>query len=168
MPAVGCVLPATVQIIRCTDRGASGAKRVRHPKEKRCLTLTTSEANEIERAIGAFARAPNTGLIVTSSAFTIAQRDLIITLAGHHRLPAIYPFRFFSTSGGLMSYGPNQTDQWRLASGYVDRILRGEKPADLPVQMPTRYELVINLKTAKALGLEVPPTLLAGADEVTE
>jgi putative tryptophan/tyrosine transport system substrate-binding protein len=124
------------------------------------------EANEIERAIGAFARAPNTGLIVTSSAFTIAQRDLIITLAGHHRLPAIYPFRFFSTSGGLMSYGPNQTDQWRLASGYVDRILRGEKPADLPVQMPTRYELVINLKTAKALGLTIPDELLKLADEV--
>ena len=123
---------------------------------------------EIERVVATFARSPNGGLIVTGSALTTVHRNLIITLAAQHRLPAIYPQRSFVTGGGLISYGPNFVDMHRQAAGYVDRILKGEKPADLPVQAPTKYELVINLKTAKALGLEVPPTLLARADEVIE
>jgi putative tryptophan/tyrosine transport system substrate-binding protein len=126
------------------------------------------EASEIERTVAAFARTPNGGLIVTSSALTIGHRDLIIRLAADHRLPAIYPYRLFTASGGLMSYGPNSTEPFRLAAGYVDRILKGEKAADLPVQAPTKYELVINLKTAKTLGLDLPPTLIARADEVIE
>ena len=126
------------------------------------------DAGEIERAVTAFARSSNGGLIVTASALASRHRDLIIALAARLRLPAVYPYRFFVTVGGLISYGPDYVDQYRQAAGYVDRILRGEKPADLPVQTPTRYELVINLKTAKALGLEVPPTLLARANEVIE
>jgi ABC-type uncharacterized transport system substrate-binding protein len=126
------------------------------------------DAGEIERAITAFARSSNGGLIVTGSPLTAVHRDLIIALAARHRLPAVYPFRYFAASGGLISYGPNTTDPYRRAAGYIDRILKGEKPADLPVQAPTKYELVINLKTAKALGLEVPPSLLARADEVIE
>jgi len=122
---------------------------------------------EIERAIAAFARTSNGGLIVTGGG-TALHRDLIITIAARHRLPAVYPFRYHVASGGLISYGPDTIDAFRRAAGYVDRILKGEKPADLPVQAPTKYELVINLKTAKALGLEVPPTLLARADEVIE
>jgi putative ABC transport system substrate-binding protein len=123
---------------------------------------------EIERAIAAFARSSNGGLVVTGSASTVAHRDLIVALAARYRLPAVYPVRIFVTAGGLINYGPDLLDQFRRAAGYVDRILKGEKPADLPVQAPTRYELVINVKTAKALGLEVPPTLLARADEVIE
>ena len=126
------------------------------------------DAGEIERAVAAFARSANGGLIVTGSALAIVHRELIITLAARHRLPAVYSDRFFVTGGGLISYGPDSVDQYRRAAGYVDRILKGEKPADLPVQAPTKYELVINLKTAKALGLDVPPTLLARADEVIE
>jgi ABC-type uncharacterized transport system substrate-binding protein len=126
------------------------------------------EASDIERGVATFARGPNGGLIVTVGGISITYRDLISTLAARHQLPAVYPFRYFVTSGGLMSYGPDLNDQNRRAAGYVDRILRGEKPADLPVQAPTKYELVINLKTAKALGLEVPPSLLARADEVIE
>jgi putative ABC transport system substrate-binding protein len=105
---------------------------------------------------------------VTSTRFAVLHRDLIITLAARHRLPAVYPYRHYVTSGGLICYGPDQVDQFRRAASYVDRILKGEKPADLPVQAPTKYELVINLKTAKALGIDVPPTLLARADEVIE
>ena len=126
------------------------------------------DAGEIERSLGAFARNPNGGLIVTAGGLTLVHRELIITQAARHSLPAVYWNRFYVTGGGLMSYGPDPIDQYRQAAGYVDRILKGEKPADLPVQAPTKYELVINLKTAKALGLEVPPTLLARADEVIE
>ena len=126
------------------------------------------DTGEIERAVAVFARASNGGLIVTASGGTLLHRELIITLAARHKLPAVYPHRVFATAGGLISYGPNVPDQARRAAGYVDRILKGEKPADLPVQAPTKYELVINLKTAKALGLEVPPTLLVTADEVIE
>ena len=123
---------------------------------------------EIERAVATFARASNGGLIVTTGGSAIRHRDLIITLAARHKLPAVYFQRLFAADGGLISYGPNYTDQYRLAAGYVDRILKGEKPADLPVQVPTKYELVINLKTAKALGLTVPSSLLTSADEVIE
>ena len=130
--------------------------------------VNTRDAGEIERAIAAFAGSPNGGLIVTASASAIAHRDLIVTLAARHKLPAVYHRRVYLTNGGLMSYGPDFTDQFRRAAGYVDRILKGEKPADLPVQSPTKYELVINLKTTKALGLDVPATLLARADEVIE
>jgi ABC-type uncharacterized transport system substrate-binding protein len=126
------------------------------------------DAEEIERAVAAFARSPNGGLIVPGSGLAVLHRDLIIMLAARHKLPAVYFERFFAAAGGLISYGPDQVDQYRRAAGYVDRILKGEKPADLPVQAPTKYELVINLKTAKALGLDVPPTLLARADEVIE
>jgi putative tryptophan/tyrosine transport system substrate-binding protein len=126
------------------------------------------DASEMERAVTAFADRPNGGLIVTSSAFTAMHRESIIALARRHRLPAVYPFRYHVTSGGLISYGPDPIDQFRFAAGYVDRILKGEKPADLPVQEPTKFELVINLKTAKALGLDVPSSLLARADKVIE
>src|SRR5438876_10359699 len=120
------------------------------------------------RSSAAFARAPNGSLIVTPSALTLNHRVQIITLAARHKLPAVYSDRHFVTGGGLISYGPDRVDQYRRAAGYVDRILKGEKPADLPVQSPTKLELVINLKTAKALGIEVSPTLLARADEVIE
>ena len=126
------------------------------------------DAGEIERAVAAFARSPNGGLILTGSALAIVHRDLIVTLAGRHKLPAVYYDRHFVTAGGLISYGPNSIDPHRRAAGYVDRILKGEKPADLPVQAPTKYELAINLKTARALGLDVPATLLARANEVIE
>jgi putative ABC transport system substrate-binding protein len=126
------------------------------------------EAGAIEHSVETFARAPNGGLIVTAVAAAVRHRDLIITLAARHKLPAVYYERFFVAAGGLVSYGPDRIDMYQRAAGYVDRILKGEKPADLPVQAPTKYELVINLKTAKALGLDVPPTLLARADEVIE
>jgi putative tryptophan/tyrosine transport system substrate-binding protein len=130
--------------------------------------VNVRDAGEIERTVAAFARSSNCGLIVTGSALTAVHRDLIVTLAARHKLPAVYFERPFVTGGGLVSYGPNVVDQYRLAAGYVDRILKGEKPADLPVQAPTKYELVVNLKTARALGLEVAPTLLVRADEVIE
>jgi putative ABC transport system substrate-binding protein len=126
------------------------------------------DAREIERAVTAFAQSPYGGVIVTSSGLANAHRDLIIRLAAKLRLPAVYSFRFFVGAGGLVSYGSDSVDPHRRAAEYVDRILKGEKPGDLPVQAPTKYELVINLKTAKALGLTVPPTLLARADEVIE
>ena len=125
------------------------------------------DVEEIERGVTAFARSGNGGLIVTAGG-TAFRRDLIIKLASRHKLPAVYPFRYYAKDGGLISYGPDTLDPIRRAAVYVDRILKGEKPADLPVQAPTKYELVINLKTAKALGLTVPPTLLARADEVIE
>jgi len=126
------------------------------------------DAGEIERAISAFARSQNGGLIVTTSALSTVNRDLIIALAARHKLPAVYFQRFFVTAGGLISYGANFIDQYRRAASYVDRILKGEKPADLPVQAPAKYELVINLKTAKTMGLVMPPSVLARADEVIE
>jgi ABC-type uncharacterized transport system substrate-binding protein len=130
--------------------------------------VNVRDASEIERAVAAFARSANGGLIVTGSASATVHRELILTLAARHKLPAVYTTRSYVTDGGLISYGPDFIAQFRQAAGYVDRILKGEKPSDLPVQAPTKYELVINLKTAKALGLEVPPTLLARADEVIE
>ena len=130
--------------------------------------VNVRDAPEIERAVTAFARISNGGLIVLSGGTGIFHRDLIIMLAARHRLPTVYPARYFVTGGGLISYGFDTIDPYRRAAGYVDRILKGEKPADLPVQAPTKYELAINLKTAKALGLEVPPQLLARADEVIE
>ena len=130
--------------------------------------VNVHDASEIERGVTAFARSGNGGLIVTGSPLSLVHRELIIALSARHKLPAIYFLRAFVTDGGLISYGPNVPDQARRAAGYVDRILKGEKPGDLPVQAPTKYELVINLKTAKALGLEVPASLLALADEVIE
>ena len=130
--------------------------------------IDVRDGGEIERDVAAFARESNGGLIVTASSGAAVHRELIIMLATRHRLPTVYPFRFFVTSGGLISYGPDPIDVFRRAAGYVDRILKGEKAADLPVQAPTKYELAINLKTAKALGLTLPPSLLARADEVIE
>jgi putative tryptophan/tyrosine transport system substrate-binding protein len=126
------------------------------------------DADEIEHAVTAFARSSNGGLIVTASPSTALHRKLIIALVARHRLPAVYPFRYFPTSGGLISYGPDTIDPFRRAAGYVDRILKGEKPADLPVQTPTKYELVINLKTAKALSIDIPDKLLTLADQVID
>ena len=130
--------------------------------------IDVRDAGEIERAIIKFGRDPNGGLIVTESGKSIVHRKLIIKLAAEHRLPAVYPYRYFITDGGLISYGPDELDALRLAAGYVDRILKGEKPANLPVQSPTKYELVINIKTAEVLGLTFPPSLLATANAVIE
>ena len=132
------------------------------------VPIDVRDGNAIERRLAAFARSPNGAIIATASARTVVHRDLIVGLAARHRLPAIYHRRIFPAAGGLASYGPNLTEQYRQAAGYVARILKGEKPADLPVQAPTRYELVINLKTAKALGLTVPASMLATADEMIE
>ena len=130
--------------------------------------VSMRDAEEIERAVTAFARSPDGGLIVAAGPAATRHRDLIVKLAARHKLPAVYYERFFVAGGGLISYGPDFIDQYRRAAGYVDRILKGEKPADLPVQAPTKYELVINLKTAKTLGLTIPPSVLARADEVIE
>jgi putative ABC transport system substrate-binding protein len=130
--------------------------------------IDVRDAGDIERSVVAFARTSNGGLIVTGSGAAASHRDLIVKLAARYRLPAVYPARYFVSSGGLISYGPDRVEQYHRAAGYVDRILKGEKPADLPVQAPTKYELVVNLKTAKALGLTVPQSLLARADEVIE
>jgi len=130
--------------------------------------INVRDAAEIERAVTAFARFPNGGLILTGSALALVHRDLVIALAARYKLPAVYHRRSFVNAGGLISYGHDIIDHFRRAAGYVDRILKGEKPADLPVQAPTKYELAINLRTAKALGIDVPPTLLARADEVIE
>jgi putative tryptophan/tyrosine transport system substrate-binding protein len=130
--------------------------------------INMTDAGEIERAVAAFAHGPNGSLIVTGSALTVVHRDHIIALAARYKLPAVYYEDFYVAAGGLISYGADNVDQFRRAAGYVDRILKGERPADLPVQAAIKYKLAINLKTAKALGLEVPPTLLARADEVIE
>jgi ABC-type uncharacterized transport system substrate-binding protein len=130
--------------------------------------LAVRDADEIERAVAAFAQASNGGLIVLTGGAALVHRGLIITLAARHKLPAVYAFRYYVADGGLISYGPDTIDPYRRAAGYVDRILKGEKPADLPVQAPTRYELAVNLRTAKALGLDLPATVLARADEVIE
>jgi putative tryptophan/tyrosine transport system substrate-binding protein len=130
--------------------------------------VNVRDAGQIERDVTAFALGANDGLVVTTSTLAQIHRDVIIGLAAQHRMPAVYPYRYFVTRGGLISYGLDQTIQYRHAAGYVDRILKGEKPADLPVQAPTKYEMVINLKTAKALGLTIPETLLATADEVIQ
>jgi ABC-type uncharacterized transport system substrate-binding protein len=132
------------------------------------VPVDVRDASGIEHSIATFVRGSNCGLIVTISPLALRHRELIIALAIRHRLPAVYPWRVFVADGGLISYGPDDIEQYGRAASYVDRILRGEKPADLPVQAPTKYEIVINLKTARALGLEVPPTLLARADEVLE
>jgi putative ABC transport system substrate-binding protein len=129
---------------------------------------SVQDVGGIERAVAAFASESDTGLIIFPHPLTISNRALLHTLALRHRLPAIYPYKYFAADGGLLSYGPDQVDQWRGAATYVDRILKGEKPGDLPVQTPTKYEFVINLKSAKALGLDIPPMLLARADEVIE
>jgi putative ABC transport system substrate-binding protein len=153
--------PAGIGLWAAMQGAASSLKTELSPVDIR-------DEGDIARRIEAFAREANSGLIVTSMGLTIAHRDQISALAARHRLPAVYSFRYFVTGGGLMSYGPDDVDSYRRAAGYIDRILKGEKPADLPVQAPTKYDLVINLKTAKTLGLEVPATLLARADEVIE
>jgi putative ABC transport system substrate-binding protein len=130
--------------------------------------LGLRDPGEIERGVSAFARSANGGLILTAGNWGIEHRELIVALAARHRLPAVYPYRLHVTAGGLLSYATDATDHYRRAAGYVDRILKGEKPADLPVQQPTKFDLVINLRTARALGIDVPPTLLATADEVIE
>jgi ABC-type uncharacterized transport system substrate-binding protein len=132
------------------------------------IPINLADGPEMERAVSEFSREVGGGLLVTASAIGLAHREFIVALATRHKLPAVYPGRDYVASGGLMSYAPDFTDQYRLAAGYVDRILKGEKPANLPVQAPTKYELLINMKTAKALGLEIPPSLLARADEVIE
>jgi ABC-type uncharacterized transport system substrate-binding protein len=132
------------------------------------VPVNVRDASEIERTVGVFARTLNGGLIVPGSASAVIHRDLIVALAARYKLPAVFYERYFVAAGGLISYGPDYLDLFRRAAGYVDRILKGEKPADMPVQAPTKYETVINLKTAKALGITVPPTLLARADEVIE
>ncbi|MGA7389474.1 MAG: ABC transporter substrate-binding protein [Pseudolabrys sp.] len=149
--------------------GQFGALRAAAPSSgMEVIPVDIHDPAEIERALAAFARKQNGGIVVVSGALAGAHRELIIKLAAVNRLPAVYPFRFFVAGGGLMSYGPDRMEPWRGAAGYVDRILKGEKPDDLPVQAPTKYELVINLKTAKALGLTVPPSVLTRADEVIE
>jgi putative ABC transport system substrate-binding protein len=146
-----------------------GAIQVAAPSFKvEVVPIDTRDIDELERGITTFAQAPNGGLILAAPAFAVRSGDLIITLAARHRLPTIYPSRRFALDGGLISYGPDINDDYRRAAEYVDRILKGEKPADLPVQTPTKYELVINLKTAKALGLDIPATVYARADEVIE
>jgi putative ABC transport system substrate-binding protein len=162
-----------VAVLRDTTQGAgqsqfAAMQAVATSLKMEVNPVNVRDAGEIERAVAAFARAPNGGLVVTNGAAAVLHRELIISLAARHRLPAVYPRRSYVASGGLISYGSDLIDQYRRAASYVDRILKGEKPADLPVQVPTKYELVINLKTAKALGLTIPETLLATADEVIQ
>src|SRR5262245_35643455 len=151
-----------------TNAGQSMSALPGYFRRRPVAPIGVRDADEIERAITAFARGSNRGLIETASPLALIHRDLIITLAAKNRLPVVYADRIFVTDGGLISYGTDYSDLYRRAAGYVDRILKGERPADLPVQYPTKYELVINLKTAKALDLEIPAALLARADEVIE
>ena len=169
------IAPATTRAVVIRDPtartggGQLGAIQAVAPSLGVELTpLDPHEGDDIERGLAAFARAPNGGVIVTTSRLARAHRDVIVAQAAGHRLPTVYPFRVYVAAGGLVSYGPDSTDGYRRAAGYVDRILKGEKPADLPVQTPTKYELLINLKTAKALGLEIPSSVLARANEVIE
>jgi len=158
-----------IRTVNTGDIGQFGAMQAVAPRfGVELMPAAWRDAGGMERDIAAFARGSNNGLIVTNAGTTQTIREVIIRLAARHRLPAVYPFRGFVAEGGLISYAIDQTEGYRRAAGYVDRILKGEKPADLPVQAPTRYELVINLKTAKALGIEVPAALLARADEVIE
>jgi putative ABC transport system substrate-binding protein len=158
-----------VAIVRHAANPAGIAMFTRTQRSRSALrSINVRDAREIERSIEAFARSPNGGLVVTQTASATIYRDVIIAAAARHKLPAVYALRYSATVGGLISYGPDDIAQFRQAAAYMDRILRGEKPADLPVQAPTKYELVINLKTAKALGLTLPDSLLARADEVIE
>jgi putative ABC transport system substrate-binding protein len=162
-----------VAILRNADQGAGTGEFAAIQSMAPLLRVEVSmvnmrDAGEIERAVAAFARSPNGGLIATTGGASAVHRDLIITLASRHKLPAVYYERYWVAAGGLISYGPDQIDMYRKAAGYVDRILKGEKPADLPVQAPTKYETVLNMKTAKALGLDVPASVYARADEVIE
>jgi putative ABC transport system substrate-binding protein len=169
------VAPSTTRIAVLRDATSSSGIGIWGAIQSAAATLKMelfpiglSDAGEIERGVAAFASASNGGLIVTGNTLTILHRELIVTLAVRHRLPAVYTPILFASSGGLISYGPDTIDPYRRAAGYIDRILKGAKPADLPVQEPTKYELVINLKTAKALGLTVPQSILLRADEVIE
>src|SRR5262249_28565890 len=169
------VAPSVIRVAVLRDPGASGSmgqlgaiQGVVSSLRMEASPIDLRDVGEIARAIVDFARSPNGGLVVLPSGLSSVHRELIIELASRHRLPAVYPFRYFVEDGGLICYGPDAIDQLRRAAGYVDRILKGEKPADLPVQAPTKYELVINLKTAKALGLDLPASVLARADEVID
>jgi putative ABC transport system substrate-binding protein len=167
------IAPSVTRVAVLRDPGAGGSmgqlgaiQGVVSSLRMEASPIDLRDVGEIERAIVDFAGSPNGGLVVLPSGLSSVHRELIIELAARHRLPAVYPFRYFVEDGGLICYGPDAIDQLRRAAGYVDRILKGEKPADLPVQAPTKYELVINLKTAKAIGLDIPATVLARADEV--
>jgi putative tryptophan/tyrosine transport system substrate-binding protein len=168
------VAPRVERVAMLREPGSAGIgqwaiiQAVAHSLGVEPKPIMLGNAGEIEHAVSAFASTPNGGLIVAVSAAALNHRELIVTLAARHQLPTVYAYRVFVTSGGLITYGPDISGQYRRAATYIDRILKGEKPADLPVQAPTKYELVINLKTAKTLGLDVPPTLLARADEVIE
>jgi putative ABC transport system substrate-binding protein len=168
------VMPGLTRAAILRERGTAGIgqwaviQAAASPLSVELMSIDTGEPAGIERGLSSFANEPNGGLIIAVSSTGSVHRKLIIDLAAKHHLPAVFPYRYYATEGGLLSYGPDLVDQFRQAAGYVDRILKGEKPADLPVQAPTKYELVINLKTAKALGIPIPPTLLARADEVIE
>ncbi|MGB8533437.1 MAG: ABC transporter substrate-binding protein, partial [Pseudolabrys sp.] len=167
--APGVTRVAVLRDAAASGQGQFGAIQAVAPSLKLEVSpVNMRDAGQIEGAVAAFARSPNGGLIVTGSAAANFHRNLIVTLAARHNLPAVYAERYFVTAGGLISYGADRIHQYRQAAGYVDRILKGENPADMPVQAPTKYQMVINLKTAKALGLTVPPTLLASAVEVIE